>query len=94
MQEEELKAYKALKKQGALLLRAPKYRLVVVSTKLTNFTVTLLFHIPVTIREYYNWHCYVPEYYQGPNIREPQTKYYQEDIISDKLSEVIIFRRK
>ena len=40
MQEEEFKSYMGLKKQGALLLRPPKYGLVVVSTKLQNLTVT------------------------------------------------------
>jgi len=54
MQEEELKASQELHKQGAYLLRSPKYGLVVVSTKQPNLTVTLPFRIPVTIQEYFN----------------------------------------
>jgi len=63
MQEEELKSYKGLKKQGALLLRSPKYGLVVVSTKLPNLTAILPVKIPVKTPEYLNQHRYTPEYY-------------------------------
>jgi len=94
MQEEELKSYNGLQKQGALLLHSPKYGLVVVSTKLPNLTVTLPFQILVTTHEYLNRPSYIPEYYKGPNILELQIEYYQQDNISHILSEVIIFRQK
>jgi len=92
MQEKELKAYQGLQKQGAFLLRSPKFGLIVVSTKLLNLTVTSPFRIPVTTCEYYNRHRYILEYYEGPDICERQIAYYQHDTISDKLSEVIICR--
>jgi len=93
MQEEELKAYQGLKKQGAFLLCSPKFGLVVVSTKLPNLTVTLPFRILVTTREYFHRHHFIQEYYYGPNIRAQQIEYYQQDMISYKLSEVITFRQ-
>jgi len=92
MQEEELKSYKGLKKQGALLLCSPKYGLVVVSTKLPNPTVTFPFRIPVTTREYLYWQSSIEGYYKEPNIWESQIEYYLHETISDKLSEVIISR--
>jgi hypothetical protein len=48
MLEEELKPYQGLQKQGAFLLRSPRFGLVVVSTKLPNLTVTSPIRIPVT----------------------------------------------
>ena len=93
MQEKEHEAYIGLKKQGAFLVQSPKFGLVVVSMKLPNLTVILLFRIPVTISEYRNQHQYVPKYYRGPSIQEQQAEYYQQDTDSDKLSEVILLRR-
>ena len=55
--------------------------------------VTLPFKIPVTAREYRNRERYIPEHYKGPNIREQQKEFYQQDSLSKELSEVIIFRR-
>ena len=92
MQQEDLKSYKGVKNQEALLLRSPKYGLVVVWTNLPNLTVTLLFQILVTTHEYLNLNSFIPEYYKGPNIRERQIEYYQHNTISDKLLEVIIFK--
>jgi hypothetical protein len=51
MQEQELKAYQGLKKQGAFLLKSRFFGLGVVATKLPNLTVTLPFKIPVTTSE-------------------------------------------
>jgi len=76
MQEEELKAYQRLKKQGAVLLKSRKYGLVLFSTKQPNLTVTSFFRIPVTTSEHLNRHRYNPEYYQGPNIQEQYKEYY------------------
>ena len=94
MREEELKAYQGLKKQGAFLLRSPRFGLVVVSTKLPNLTVTLPIRIPVTTSEYLNPHQFVPTYYQGPNIRKQQIEFCVKHKIKANPSEVIIFRRK
>lgn len=92
MEEEGLKAYKGIIKQGALLLTSPKYGLVVVSTELPNLTVTLPFRIPVTTAEFRNLiHC-SPESYKGRNFREPPKEYHQQDTSSSESSEVIIFR--
>jgi hypothetical protein len=94
MQEQELKAYQGLKQQGAFLLSSPKFGLAVASTKQPNLTVTVPFRMPVKTIEYINREQYIPEYYTGPDIRKQQLEYSQQEIISDKLSEVIIFRRK
>jgi hypothetical protein len=91
MQEEELKAYQGLKNQLAFLLKSPIYRLVVASTKLPNLTIIIPVGILVTTTEYNNQRNYIPELYMGPNILERQSDYYQQDIISDKLFQVIIF---
>jgi len=54
MKEEDLGAYQGLKKQGAFLLKSPRFGLVVVSTKLPNLTVTIPIRIPVSTSEYLN----------------------------------------
>jgi len=82
MQEEELKAYQGLKKQGTVLLKFRIYGLVLFSTKQPNVTIMLPFRIPVTTKEYLNRKHYFPEYYKGPNILERQIEYYQQDSIS------------
>jgi len=92
MQEEELKAYQGLKKQGAFLQRSSRFGLVVVATALPNLTVTIPFRIPVTTSEYLNRHCYKPEYYQGPNILEQKVQLYKQGWISNEISDIIIFR--
>jgi hypothetical protein len=94
MKEEELKAYQGLKKQGAFLLRSPRFGLVVVSTKLPNLTVTIPIRIPVTTSEYLNRHLFVPTYYQGPNIRRKQIEFCVKHEIESNPSDIIIFRRK
>jgi hypothetical protein len=76
------------------LLRSPRVGLMVVSSKLPNCAGTLPFQIPVTISEYRNRYHYTPEQYQGPKSRVREIEYYQQDTFSDKLSEVIIFRRE
>jgi len=76
MQEQELKAYQGLKKQGAFLQRSPRFGLIVVATALPNLTVTSPFRIPVTTSDYLNRHRYKPEYYQGPNILEQKIQLY------------------
>ena len=63
MQQEELKAYQVLKKQGAFFLKSPKYSLVVASTNLPNLTVTLPFQILVMTTEYINRQNYIPKSY-------------------------------
>jgi hypothetical protein len=94
MQEQELKAYQGLQKQGAFLLRSPRFGLVVISTKLPNLTVTLPIQIPVTSSEYLNRHRYVPTYYKGPNIRKQQIEFCVKHEIKADPSDIIIFRRK
>jgi hypothetical protein len=94
MQEEELKAYQGLKKQGAFLLRSPRFGLVVVSTKLPNLTVTLPIRVPVTTAEYLNRHRFVPTYYQGPDFKKRQIEYCVENSIKTDPSGIIIFRKK
>jgi hypothetical protein len=94
MQEEELKAYQGLKKQGAFLLRSPRFGLVVISTKLPNLTVTIPFRIPVTTSEYNNRHRFLPTYYEGPNIRKKQIEYCVENSIAADPTGIIIFRQK
>jgi hypothetical protein len=94
MQEEELKAYQGLKKQGAFLLRSPRFGLVVVSTKLPNLTVTIPIRIPVTTSEYLNRHNYVPTYYKGPDIKRQQIEFCVKHEIKSDPSDIIIFRRK
>jgi hypothetical protein len=94
MQEEELKVYQGLKKQGALLLKSPRFGLVVVSTKLPNLTVTLPLRIPVTTSEYLNRHNYVPTYYKGPNIKKQQIEFCVKHEIKSDPSDIVIFRRK
>jgi hypothetical protein len=69
MQEEELKAYRALQKQGAFLLRSPRFGLVVVTTIEANLTVMLPIRSPVMTSECLNRHQFVTQYYQGPNIK-------------------------
>jgi len=61
-------AYQGFKKQGAFLLRSPRFGLVVVSTTLPNLTVTIPIQVPVTASEYLNRHLFVPTYYEGPII--------------------------
>jgi hypothetical protein len=63
MQEEQIIAYQGLKKQGAFLLRSPRFGLVVVSTKLPSLMVTLTIWVQVTISEYLNRHQFVPTYF-------------------------------
>jgi hypothetical protein len=83
MQEEELKAYMGLKKQEAFVLRSPMFGLVVISTGRPNLTVTLLCWIPITNKEYLNRECYIPQYYQGPDIPQQQAECYRQETISD-----------
>jgi len=94
MQEQELKAYQGLKKQGAFLQRSKRFGLVVVATKLPNFTVMIPFRIPVTTSEYPNRHRYIPEYCTGPNILEQKVELFKQGLISNKISDIIIFRRE
>jgi hypothetical protein len=93
MIEDELRAYQGLQKQGAVLLRSPRFGLVVVATKLPNLTVTLPIRIPVTTSEYINRHKFVPTYYKGPNFWRKQIEYCVENSISADPTGVIIFRR-
>jgi hypothetical protein len=93
MQEEELKAYQGLQKQGAFLLRSPRFGLAVVSTKLPNLTVTVPFRIPVTTSEYLNRHNYIPTYYQGPNSRQKHVEFCVNNLIKSDPTGIIIFRR-
>jgi hypothetical protein len=93
MKEEELKAYQGLHIQGAILLRSPRFGVVVVSTKLPNLTVTLPILIPVTTSEYINHHQFVPTYYKGPDFKKPQIEYCVENSISTDPTGVIIFRK-
>jgi len=92
MKEEELKAYQGLKKQGAFLLRSPRFGLAVVSTKLPNLTVTIPIRIPLTTSEYLNRHQFVPTYYQGPNTRRQQIEFCVDHKIKADPSDIIIFR--
>ena len=94
MQEEELKAYQGLKKQGAFLLRSQRFGLVVVSTKLPNLTVMLPIRIPVTTSEYLKRHQFVPTYYKGPDIKKLRIEFCVKHEIKANPSDVIIFRRK
>jgi hypothetical protein len=94
MQEEELRAYQGLKKQGAFLLKSKRFGLVVVSTKKPNLTVTLPIRIPVTTSEYLNRHNYVPTYYKGPDIKRQQIEFCVKHEIKSDPSDIIIFRRK
>jgi hypothetical protein len=91
MQEDELKAYQGLQKQGVFLLRSPRFGLVVVSTRLPNLTVTLPIRIPVTISEYLNRHRCVPTYYKGPDIQRKQIEYCVEHSIRADPTNNIIF---
>jgi len=92
MTEEELLAYQGLKKQGVVLIKSSNEKyLVVVSPKFPNLTVTIPFRISVTNREYLNRERYIPEYYKGPNIQAQQIQYYQQQIISDMLADIIIY---
>jgi hypothetical protein len=94
MTEEELQAYQGLKKQGAFLIRSPRFGLVVVSTKLPNLTVTTSFRIPVTTSEYLNRHRFVPTYYQGLDIAKQQIEFCVKNSIKADPKGIIIFRRK
>jgi len=94
MQEEELKPYQGLKKQGAFLLRSQRFGLVVVSTKLPNLTVTLPIRIPVTTSEYLNRHRFIPIYYKGPNVVKQKIEFCVKHEIKSDPSDIIIFRRK
>jgi hypothetical protein len=94
MQEEALKAYQGLKKQGAFLLRSRRFGLVVVSTKLPNLTVTLPIRIPVTTSEYLNRHQFVPTYYKGPNVQKDKIEFCVKHEIKSDPSDIIIFRPK
>jgi hypothetical protein len=94
MTEDELKAYQGLKKQGAFLLRSPRFGLVVVSTKLPNLTVTIPIRIPVTTSEYINRRQFVPTYYEGPNCHKLQIEYCVANSIHANPSGIIIYKRK
>jgi hypothetical protein len=94
MKEEELKAYQGLKKQGAFLLRSPRFGLAVIATKLPNLTVTLPIRIPVTTSEYLNRHQFVPTYYEGPNVQKQRIEFCVKHEIKSDPSDIIIFRRK
>jgi len=94
MQEEELKAYQGLSKQGAFLLRSPRFGLAVVSMKLPNLTVPLPIRIPVTASEYENRHRFVPTYYKGPNVKKQQIQFCVKNGIKSDPSNIIIFRGK
>jgi hypothetical protein len=94
MQEEELKAYQGLKKQGAFLLRSPRFGLVVISTKLRNLTVKLPIRVPVTTSEYTNRRQFVPTYYEGPNVQKQRIEFCVKHEIKSDPSDVIIFRPK
>jgi hypothetical protein len=94
MQEQELKAYQGLKKQGAFLLRSPRFGLVVIAPKLPNFTVMLPIRIPVTNSEYINRHRFVPTYYKGPDSRRKQIEYCVENSIAADPMNIIIFRKE
>jgi hypothetical protein len=94
MKEEELKAYQGLKKQGAFLLRSPRFGLVVVSTKLPNLTVTIPIRIPVTTSEYLNRHRFVPTSYKGPDIKKLKIEFCVKHEIKADPSDIIVFRRK
>jgi hypothetical protein len=93
MKEEERKAYKGLKKQGAFLLRSQRFGLVVISTELRILTVTLPILVTVTTSEYINRRQFVPTYYKGPNIKKLQTEFCVKHKIKSNQSDVIIFRR-
>jgi len=93
MQEEELKAYQGLKKQGAFLLKSPRFGLGVVSTKLPNLTVIIPFKIPVSTKEYLTRENYMPEKYKGRDPRKRQIEYCCENSIKADPRGVIIFRR-
>jgi len=94
MQEQELKAYEGVKKQGDFLLRSARFRLAVVATELPNFTVTIPFRIPVTTSEYLNRHRYKPQYFLGSNILEQKVQLYNQGRISNEISDSTIFRPK
>ena len=94
MNEEELKAYQGLKKQGAFLFKSPKSGLVVAAISQPNLTVTFPIPIPVTTSEYINRKSYVPTYYQEPNILKEKVQLYQQGCISNDISGIILFRRK
>jgi hypothetical protein len=93
MQEQELKAYQGLKKQGAFLLSSPRFGLGVVSTKLPNLTVTVPFRIPVTTLEYLNRSRYTPTFYEEPDTEKQQIEFRVKHEITTYQSEIIIFRR-
>ena len=93
MQEQELKAYQGLKRQGAFLLKSPRFGLAVVSTKLPNLTVTIPIRIPVTTSEYINRHQFVPTYYKGPDTKKQQIEFCVKNLIKADPTSVIIFRR-
>jgi len=94
MQEEELKAYQGLKKQGAFLLKLSVFGFGVVSIKQPNLTITIPFRIPLSTSEYLNRHQFIPTYYKGPNIRRKQIEYCVENSITADPTKVIIFRGK
>jgi len=92
MHQEELKAYQRLNMQGAFLFMLPSIGLVIAGTKLTNLTVTSPVWILGTTAKYLNKNNCIPEDTSWPNIQKQQSEYYHWDMISERLSEVIIFR--
>jgi hypothetical protein len=54
MNEEELKTYQSLKKQGAFLFKSPRFGIVVAMLNQPNLTVTLPIPVQVTTAEYRN----------------------------------------
>jgi len=93
MTDEERSAYRGLKEQGAVLLRpSNKQYMVVVSTNLPNFTVTIPIRIPVTTAKYQSPKSFIPPYYSGPNIRRKQVELCVENSITANLNGVMIFR--
>jgi hypothetical protein len=94
MLEEDLKAYQGLQKQGAVLLKSPRFGLVVVATKLPNLTVTTPFRIPVTKSEFNSPNRSIPTYYQGPDIKRQQTEFCVKYEIRHNPSDIIPFKGK
>jgi hypothetical protein len=67
--------------------------MVVASTKLPNFMVTLPIRIPLTTAEYQNPKSYITQYYQGPDNKTEQIKFCVEKSICCNPTGVIIFRQ-
>jgi hypothetical protein len=93
MTGDELRSYQGLKKEGAILLKSQNKRyLVVVSTKLRNFWVTLPIRIPVTTAEYQNPRSYIPQYHKGPDTKREQERFCVENSVAASPQGIIIFR--